>query len=107
MAGATEREETLRFDPLTGSIAGRAPTSRYLADVGASFADRQAYTQVVATNPLVYQVTHVEDHSGDGQIHYGIGIIFPGKVGREYFTTKSHLHGWRPAAGGCDGQRVR
>lgn len=98
MAGATEREETLRFDPLTGSIDGRAPTSRYLADVGTSFADRQACTQLVATNPLVYQVTQVEDHSGDGQIHYGIGIIFPGKVGREYFMTKGHLHEWRPAA---------
>ena len=100
MISATEldRAETLRFDPLTGIIAGRAPTSRYLVDVGAVFADRQAYTQLVVKNPLVYEVTQVEEHNGDGQVHYGLGIIYPGKVGSEYFMTKGHLHEWRPAA---------
>ena len=100
MTGATEldRAETLRFDPLTGIIAGRTPTSRYLVDVGAIFADRQAYTQLVVKNPLVYEVTQVEEHNGDGQVHYGLGIIYPGKVGSEYFMTKGHLHEWRSAA---------
>ncbi|MCB0039235.1 MAG: glucose-6-phosphate isomerase [Caldilinea sp.] len=100
MISATEldRAETLRFDPLTGIIAGRAPTSRYLVDVGAVFADRQAYTQLVVKNPLVYEVTQVEEHNGDGQVHYGLGIIYPGKVGSEYFMTKGHLHEWRSAA---------
>ncbi len=94
----SERVDALQFDPLSGAIPGRAPTSRHLADVGASFADEQACSRLLAENPLIYQVTQVEDHDGEGQIHYGIGIIMPGKVGREYFLTKGHLHAWRPAA---------
>ena len=27
-----------------------------------------------------------------------VGLIMPGKIGREYFMTKGHLHAWRPAA---------
>lgn len=91
-------DSALAFDPVTGIIVGRVATSRFLADVGASFADQQACSHLLAENPLLYQVTQVEDHAGEGQIHYGIGIIMPGKVGREYFMTKGHLHAWRPAA---------
>lgn len=94
----SERVDALQFDPFTGVITGRAPTSRHLSDVSASFADRQACARMLAENPLIYQVTQVEDHHGEGQIHYGIGIISPGKVGREYFMTKGHFHEWRPAA---------
>lgn len=97
-ATQSERGEALQFDPLSGAITGRAPTSRYLSDVSASFADQQACSHLLAENPLIYQVTQVEDHDGEGQIHYGIGIIMPGTVGREYFMTKGHLHEWRPAA---------
>jgi len=31
-------------------------------------------------------------------LHYAMGLIMPGKIGREYFMTKGHLHAWRPAA---------
>jgi len=100
MTSATqfERSDVLQFDPVTGSIAGRTPTSRRLSDVSASFADQQACSQLLAENPIIYQVTQVEEHVGEGQIHYGIGILMPGKVGSEYFMTKGHLHEWRSAA---------
>ncbi len=94
----SERSEVLQFDPMTGDIAGRAPTSRRLSDLSASFADQQACSRLLAENPVIYRVTQVEEHIGEGQIHYGIGILMPGKVGREYFMTKGHLHEWRPAA---------
>ena len=93
-----EVDDVLQFDPLTASIAGRTPISRCLADISGSFADQHACSRLLAENPLIYQVTQIEDHDGEGQIHYGIGVIMPGKVGREYFMTKGHLHAWRPAA---------
>ena len=31
-------------------------------------------------------------------MHYGLGVLMPGKVGDEYYMTKGHLHAWRPAA---------
>ncbi|MBE2238173.1 MAG: glucose-6-phosphate isomerase [Caldilineaceae bacterium] len=91
-------EDTLEFDPVTAVIKGRLPITRYLADVQAIFADQNACQQMLAENPLLYSVTQIEDHDGAGQIHYGLGILMPGKVGREYFMTKGHLHAWRPAA---------
>jgi glucose-6-phosphate isomerase len=88
----------LLFNPAAATIAGRAPTMRYLRDVQAVFADQMACRALLAQNPLLYHVTQVEDHNGEGDIHYGLGILMPGRVGREYFMTKGHIHAWRPAA---------
>ena len=90
--------DVLQFDPTNATILGRLPTERRLSDVQSIFADQPACQGLLASNPLLYSVTQVEDHNGEGDIHYGIGILMPGKVGREYFMTKGHLHAWRPAA---------
>ena len=90
---------TLRFDPDAGVIHSREGTTRQLSDLQSAFADPAAVAQRLSTeDPLLYYVTQVEDHEGPGQIHYGLGILMPGKVGDEYFMTKGHLHAWRPAA---------
>lgn len=49
-------------------------------------------------NPVVYRVIAVEPASGPGDLHYGLGILYAGKVGNEYFLTKGHLHQTREAA---------
>ena len=95
---AHDAQAALHFDPATAVIAGRSPTTRYLQDVRTIFADQEACRQLLEQNPLLYRVTQVEDHGGEGQLHYGLGILMPGKVGCEYFMTKGHLHAWRPAA---------
>ena len=92
------RQGVLHFEPATATIERRAPVERRLRDVQSIFADRLACQELLAENPLIYSVTQVEDHNGEGDIHYGIGILMPGKVGREYFMTKGHIHAWRPAA---------
>lgn len=92
------QQDVLRFAPTTATIERHAPTERHLRDVHSIFADRLACQELMAANPLIYRVTQVEDHNGEGDIHYGLGILMPGKVGREYFMTKGHIHAWRPAA---------
>ncbi len=92
------RQGVLHYEPTTAAIERRAPAERRLRDVQAIFADRLACQSLLTTNPLIYRVTQVEDHNGEGDIHYGIGMLMPGKVGREYFMTKGHIHAWRPAA---------
>jgi glucose-6-phosphate isomerase, archaeal len=88
-----------RFDPATGEIAGAPATPRHLSDLRGCFADTAAYDAALAAgNPLVYSVAAVAPASGDGDLHYGVGRIQPGKIGDEYFMTKGHLHAWRPAA---------
>ncbi|MFN8491104.1 MAG: glucose-6-phosphate isomerase family protein [Caldilineaceae bacterium] len=89
----------LAFDPQSGGIAGCNATERYLGDLANAFADGKAVQAALTLdNPLIYRATQVEDRSGEGDVHYGIAIIYPGKVGNEYHLTKGHIHAWRPAA---------
>jgi glucose-6-phosphate isomerase len=87
------------FDPATGEIPGAAITKRHLSDLSGAFLDTAACDAAAASgNALVYSVAAVEPADGDGDLHYAMGLIMPGKIGREYFMTKGHLHAWRPAA---------
>lgn len=87
------------FDPLTGAIAGARTVKRHLSDLRGCFANVAAYeTALAAGNPLLYSVGAVEPANGEGDLHYGVGMLMPGKIGGEYFLTKGHLHSWRPAA---------
>jgi glucose-6-phosphate isomerase len=88
-----------RYDPSTGEIPGAPVVSRNLADLRGCFADPSAYeAALLAGNRLLYTVAAVEPARGEGDLGYGIGLITPGKVGREYHMTRGHLHAWRPAA---------
>lgn len=88
-----------RYNPATGELAGAKPVERHLADLRGCFADAAAYDMALITgNPLLYRVASVEPAAGEGDLHYGVGCLMPGKIGDEYFLTKGHLHAWRPAA---------
>ena len=88
-----------RFDPQIGEIDGRGKIVRRLSDMGASFVDPQAYSSALrADDPVLYHTSQVEDQTGDGDLHYGLGVLLPGKIGDEYYMTKGHIHAWRPAA---------
>ncbi|MGH7595159.1 MAG: glucose-6-phosphate isomerase family protein [bacterium] len=88
-----------RFDPDNGAIDGVPAVTRRLSDLRHCFADERAYEDALQQgNPIIYTVASVEPAVGDGQLHYGIGQIMPGRVGDEYYLTKGHLHEWRPAA---------
>ncbi len=93
-------EELLsRFNPDTGTIDGAPTVTRRLSDLRNCFADERAYEAALQQgNPIIYTVASVEPAAGDGQLHYCIGMIMPGRVGDEYYLTKGHLHEWRPAA---------
>lgn len=80
-------------------IGNRPMVQRNLADLKNCFSNTAAYEAALKDgNPAVYAVTAVEPATGEGQLHYGLGIIYPGKIGSEYFLTKGHYHAHRPAA---------
>jgi glucose-6-phosphate isomerase len=88
-----------RFDLDAATIAGRPRVERRLSDLRGCFRDPAAYEAALAVgDPLVYAVASVEPAGGEGDLHYGLGMIMPGRVGDEYWLTKGHLHAWRPAA---------
>lgn len=82
-----------------GSIPGAPLTCRRLRDLAGCFADAAAYAARVASeDPVVYTVASAKPATGEGQLHYGLGVVMPGQVGAEYFLTRGHLHAWREAA---------
>lgn len=88
-----------RFDPVRGTIQGARHTERRLSDLRGVFQDQAAWQAACAAgNPIVYAVDAAEPGHGEGDLHFGIGIIQPGKIANEYFITKGHLHEWREAA---------
>lgn len=92
-------ELSRKFDPANGTIEGGTVVKRYLADLRGCFADSAAFeAELKKGNPLLYTVSAFEPDGLDGGLHVGVGVIQPGKVGKEYFMTKGHLHSWREAA---------
>jgi glucose-6-phosphate isomerase, archaeal len=92
-------ELSARLDLDAGAIAGAPVVRRHLSDLDGCFADPSAYLAARAKgDPLLYTVSGVEAGSGPGALHYGLGVLMPGRVGNEYFMTKGHLHSRREAA---------
>ena len=88
-----------RLNLMDGTMEGVPTTKRYLGDLKGCFADERAHALALTRgNPLLYSVASVESAQGDGQLHYGLGMLMPGRVGREYFMTRGHYHAWRAAA---------
>ena len=88
------------FQPTASDIQGYPTVERRLSQLHNVFADPAAFDKILVTqeDPLVYTVSSVAPADGDGQLHYGLGQIMPGKIGQEYFMTRGHYHEWRAAA---------
>lgn len=86
------------FD-LDGRLSAGEHTVRRLSDLTGCFADEPARQRAAADgDPVVYAVTSVSFGEEEGDLQYGLGVLYPGRIGEEYFLTKGHLHAWRPAA---------
>lgn len=87
------------YNAMTADMEGGSVVERRLSDLRGCFYDTDAYEAVLAKDdPLLYRVTALEPASGAGDLHYGLGILYPGKIGDEYYLTKGHLHRTREAA---------
>jgi len=88
-----------QYNPSTGEISGASLVEQHLSDLKGCFADTAVYERTLAAgNSLLYTVAAFGPGSGDGDLHYGLGRLMPGRIGDEYFMTKGHLHAWREAA---------
>lgn len=89
----------LRYLSSDASIEGVVSNERWLSGLRDSFVDQAAFDVALsAGDVMVYRVASVESANGEGQLHYGLGLLMPGKIGKEYFHTRGHIHAFRPAA---------
>jgi glucose-6-phosphate isomerase len=85
---------TCMVDLQSGSIPdSKVVQSRRLSDLKGLFADRAAEETLLVANPLLYEVFEpAQNPAVVGQLRYGTTILYPGKVGDEYYMTKGHYH---------------
>ena len=83
----------LDFDPATG-ISGKATsTKRMLSQMKNMYTDSEAYAKMLAaSDTLVYEFYELGAPEHPGDIAFGTSVVYPGRVGNEYFMTKGHFH---------------
>ena len=87
------------FDLRIAEISVAPRSERKLSQLAGCYADALAFNAALEQgDPVIYSVSSLEPASGDGDLHIGLGMVAPGKVGAEYHLTRGHLHMWREAA---------
>ena len=84
---------TIFFDFTSGRASKKKSIQRRLSEMKGMFLDEMDYNIAVqAGDPLIYEFYDLgaPEHSGD--LAFGTSIVYPGKVGSEYFMTKGHFH---------------
>ncbi len=81
------------FDKITGMSDKKDTTKRSLSSMKDMYADVAAADKILEeSDPLIYEFheMNVPEHPGD--LAFGCSIVYPGKVGNEYYMTKGHFH---------------
>jgi glucose-6-phosphate isomerase len=77
----------------TGMSRAATPTKRHLSQMRDMYRDAEAAERLVRENdPLVYEFFELGAPEDAGDLAFGTSIVYPGKVGDEYFMTKGHFH---------------
>ncbi len=88
-----ERGFTMDFDLKTGFSTMLDTGKRYLSQMKGMFADDAAYDAACdGQDPLVYEFHGMPVPEHEGDLAFGCSIVYPGKVGNEYYMTKGHFH---------------
>ena len=82
------------LDAETGRVEPHAEAiTRRLSDMAGYYLDTAAEARLVNEgNPVLYEVFPLDVPEEEGQVLCGTTVIYPGKVGAEYFMTKGHFH---------------
>lgn len=81
------------FNLENGFSGTAASTKRYLSNMKKMFADQgEAEKILTADDPVVYEFYELGCPERAGDLLFGTTIVYPGKVGSEYYMTKGHFH---------------
>lgn len=85
---------TIDFNLANGMSSMKTTSKRFLSKVKGMFNDEAAADEEIKKNgdKLVYEFHEMGAPEHDGDLAYGISIVYPGKVGNEYHMTKGHFH---------------
>ena len=84
---------TMDFDLRQGQSSVKATSKRFLSQMKGMYADDEAYNKILAEkDPLIYEFHELCVPEDPGKLSFGVSILYPGKVGSEYYMTKGHFH---------------
>jgi glucose-6-phosphate isomerase, archaeal len=84
---------TIFFDLKNGMSDERKTTKRYLSNMKGLFADQNALDEMIKhDNSLIYEFYELGLPETPGDLLFGTSIVYPGKVGNEFYMTKGHFH---------------
>ena len=76
-----------------GIIQADRIIERRASDMQGMYVDEVALKNLISRgNPLIYKVKEIKVPEKIGHIPYSTTILYPGKVGKEFFMTKGHFH---------------
>jgi len=77
----------------TGDLIPGERIIRKVSDIKNMFYNVEAAEEMIQQgDPLVYEVIYAKVPETKGHLGHCTTIIYPGKVGKEYFLTKGHYH---------------
>jgi glucose-6-phosphate isomerase len=65
-----------------------------LSDLKDFFSDQEAVNKILSKskNPIIYEYYENSQPEVEGHLNFGVTIINPGKIGKEYYLTRGHYH---------------
>jgi glucose-6-phosphate isomerase len=83
----------IRFNISNGLSLDRDSKKRMLSNMDGMYLDNKALKEmIVKQDILVYEFYELGIPEEPSHIAFGTTILYPGKVGNEYFMTKGHFH---------------
>lgn len=71
----------------------RESSKRYLSNIADMFYDTEKTGKILKNeNSFIYEFYEIRIPKTVGDIAFDISIVYPGKIGNEYFMTKGHFY---------------
>jgi glucose-6-phosphate isomerase len=87
------KSKAFKFDLKTGISPSLESKKRKLSDMEGMYLDNDKLLEMVNNEDIiVYEFYNLGIKADPANLAYGTTIIYPGKVGKEYFMTKGHFH---------------
>jgi len=88
-----EKSLIIKFSLDNGLSPDRNSIKRMLSDMEGMYLDNNKLKEMLNTGDIVlYEFYDLGMPENPGELAYGTTILYPGKVGDEYFMTKGHFH---------------
>jgi len=84
---------SIYFDFRSGLSKVRKSTVRHLSNMKGMFADENSLQDMIKKDDsIIYEFYELGLPETQGDLLFGTSIVYPGKVGSEFYMTKGHFH---------------